>query len=83
MIAVDPQTGVARVVSDAAHGDGMFFITPESVAITATGDLIVGDATNIAMIRGRSADGEPYRDIGTRPGCWPGDPGSNCVGAHR
>jgi hypothetical protein len=29
----------------------VFFITPESVAVAATGDLIVGDATNIALIR--------------------------------
>jgi len=51
VIAVQPQTGAARIVSDAAHGDGVFFITPESVAVTATGELIVGDATNITMIR--------------------------------
>ena len=70
VIAVDPQTGVARVVSDAAHGDGIFLITPESVAVTATGDLIVGDATNIALTRvdgrtgNRSLISGPTRGLG-------------------
>ena len=66
VIAVDPKTAAARIVSDAAQGNGIFLITPESVAVTATGDLIVGDATNIAMIRVDQATGN--RNVISGPG---------------
>jgi streptogramin lyase len=58
LIRIDPNTGQRTVVSSAAQGTGVAFISPVSVSVHSSGDLLVLDETLKALIRVDAVSGD-------------------------